>query len=70
MFNPYVSSPEQSLRQKKSSGFLGGLLGKLKHLDSDDLLILLLIFLLSKKDGEEGDLWPLAAVVIYFMLSA
>lgn len=70
MFNPYVSSPEQSLRQKKSSGLLGGLLGKLKHLDSDDLLILLLIFLLSKKDGEEGDLWPLAAVVIYFLLSA
>lgn len=70
MFNPYVASPAESLRKSKGGGLLGGLLGKLKRLDSDDLLILLLIFLLSKKDGEEGDLWPLAAVAIYLMLSA
>ena len=70
MFNPYVSSPAQRLLKKKSGGFLGGLLSKLGRLDSDDLLILLLIYLLSKKDGEEGDLWPLAAVAIYLMLAS
>ena len=70
MFNPYVSAPEQSLRPAKGSGLLSGILSKLKKLDHDDLLILVLIYLLSKRDGEEGDLWPLAAVAIYLMLSA
>lgn len=70
MFNPYVSAPEQSLRPAKGGGLLSGILSKLKKLDHDDLLILVLIYLLSKRDGEEGDLWPLAAVAIYLMLSA
>lgn len=69
MFNPYIGTPEQSLRPAKGSGLLGGLMSKLKHLDSDDLLILALIFLLSRKDGEEGDWWPLAAMAIYLLLS-
>lgn len=70
MFNPYIGVPEQSLRPSKGGGLLSGLVSKLKKLDSDDLLILLLIFLLSKRDGEEGDIWPLVAVAIYLMLSA
>lgn len=70
MFNPYIGATEQSLRPSRGGGLLNGLLSKLKKLDSDDLLILLLIFLLSKRDGEEGDMWPLVAVAIYLMLSA
>lgn len=68
MFNPYFSSPEQSLRPARGGGTLQGLLNKLKKLDSEDILLLLLIFLLAKKDGEEENLWPLAAAAIYLML--
>ena len=68
MFNPYFSSPEQSLRPARNGGALQGLLNKLKKLDSEDILLLLLIFLLARKDSEEENLWPLAAAAIYLML--
>lgn len=71
MYNPYVSSLSSALqpvsRGKDPLGGLGGLLGRLGSLDSDDLLLLLMIYLLIK-DGEQDNIWPLAAALIYLML--
>ena len=71
MFNPYVSEPAQALRpvprRNAPGGLLEGLMGRLRNLDSDDLLILLLVYLVSR-EGEEDGIWPLVAVLIYLML--
>lgn len=70
MFNPYLSSLTSALSQvpsQKGSDLLGGLLSRLRNLDSDDLILLLILYLLLK-DGKEGSLWPMAAVVLYLIL--
>lgn len=72
MFNPYVSQPAEALRPVQhrgtpSGGLLDGLLGRLSRLDSDDLLILLLVYLLCR-DGEEDGIWPLVAALLYLLL--
>lgn len=36
-------------------------------MDSDDLLILLLVYLLVK-EGEQDGIWPLVAAMLYLML--
>lgn len=73
MFNPYVEQSEPyplsapSGVEGKPSRQTEGLLGRLGRLDSDDLLILLLIFLLAR-EGEGDALWPLVAAALYLML--
>ena len=69
MFNPYVSTPEQSLRpvREPSKGPLDGILGRLGRLETDDLLILALVYLLARED-EQDRIWPLVAALIYLML--
>lgn len=66
MFNPYVGSVSQSLHKpsEKTGGGVGGILGKIGELDRDDLLMLLLIFLLVK-EGEQDGLWPMVAAMLY-----
>lgn len=71
MFNPYISSAGQSLRLITGKGSTGsgldGILRKLGNLDSDDLLILLLIYLLAK-EGEQDGVWALVAAMLYLIL--
>ena len=68
MFNPYVEEPERALQPVPGKkGLLDGLLGRLSRLDTDDLLILLLVYLITK-EGEEDSVWPLAAALLYLML--
>lgn len=66
MFNPYLAPPESALQPVKGGG-LGGILRRLETLDADDLVILLLLYLLAK-DGEGDGIWPLAAVMLYLLL--
>ena len=72
MFNPYLSAHESALRPARGSGETGngplqGILRRLGRLDSDDLLLLLLIYLLARKEDEDG-IWPLVALGLYLML--
>lgn len=77
MFNPYAGQPEEVLRPVPQSAgperppekpkVMEGLLERLGRLDRDDLLLLVLVFLLAK-DGEGDVLWPLAAAALYLML--
>lgn len=68
MFNPYLSSPHAMLEPMPAPpGREDGLLERLSNLDNDDLLLLLIIFLLMK-DGKQGSIWPMAAALIYLML--
>lgn len=70
MFNPYLSSLTSALQQvpiQRDKDLLGGLLSRLRSLDSDDLILLLILYLLVK-DGKDGSLWPMAAVVLYLIL--
>ena len=69
MFNPYVGSAAQWIRTVtgKGAGSLGGILSKLKQIDNDDLLILLLIYLLIK-EGDQDGIWPLVAAMLYLLM--
>ena len=73
MFNPYVEEPVKDLHpigpppSPAPGGALDGLLGKLGHLEKDDLLIGLLVYLLAK-DGEQDGIWPLVAAALYLIL--
>lgn len=70
MFNPYVSEVQGALRparQPKSDPGLGKLMDRLSHLDNDDLIILLLVFLLARQ-GDKDSFWPLAAALLYLIL--
>ena len=70
MYNPYFHEPIKMLERKTDSGFsapLRSLINRIQQLDSDDLLLLLLIFLLFR-DGERDHLWPLLAALVYCML--
>ncbi len=69
MFNLYVEEPHHALQPvpERQSGPLDGILGRLGKLDRDDLLILLLIYLISR-EGEEDSIWPLAAALLYLIL--
>lgn len=70
MYNPYFHEPIKMLERKTDGGFsapLHSITNRIQQLDSDDLLLLLLIFLLFR-DGERDYLWPLLAVLVYCML--
>ena len=70
MFNPYVSEVQRALRparQQKQDLGLGKLMERLGHLDNDDLIILLLVFLLARQ-GDRDSFWPLAAALLYLIL--
>ena len=68
MFNPYVSRPEDALRPvRRPPPGPEGLLDRLGRLERDDLLILVLIYLLAK-EGEPERIWPLVAVMLYLLL--
>ena len=70
MFNPYFHRPQQMLERKRddpSRQHLEGLLRRVGHLDGDDLLLLMLIFLIFK-DGEKDNVWSLLAVLVYCMI--
>lgn len=69
MFNPYVGAAAQFIRPVKGaeSHGLGSILSKLGNLDSDDLLILLLVYLLAK-EGDQDGIWPLVAAMLYLIL--
>ena len=70
MFNPYVTGIQTALRparQQKKDGGLETLLSRLGQLDNDDLIILLLVFLLARQGDPEG-FWPLAAALLYLIL--
>lgn len=62
MFNPYFERPAPQTQSDKT-----GLPEKLSKLDSDDLLILALVFILAKKNSND-DIWPLIAVALYCFL--
>jgi hypothetical protein len=70
MFNPYLAAPSQALEQipphKKKDGPLR-LPERLKKLDSDDLLLMLIIYLLMK-EPDKDELWPLLAALAYCIL--
>lgn len=68
MYNPYLNRPEQMLESiHQGSPPLGGLLQKLNRLDQDDLLMLLILYLVMG-EGKQGDVWPLLAVLLYCIL--
>lgn len=70
MFNPYVMGIQTALRparQQKRDAGLETLLSRLGQLDNDDLIILLLVFLLARQGDPEG-FWPLAAALLYLIL--
>ena len=67
MFNPYFEPSPREPSVPQPSPLSGGVLDKFKNLDKDDLLMLALIFVLSKSNSKE-DIWPLVAVMLYCML--
>lgn len=70
MYNPFFQEPAQMLEKKEVSvgqNPMDGFVNRLRELDRDDLLILLLIFLLFR-DGNQDNLWPLLAALVYCML--
>lgn len=52
---------------KNSLSALGGLWDKFKHIDSGDLLLLLIVFLLLK-EGDQSDLFLLLILAAVFLL--
>lgn len=70
MFNPYVTGIQAALRpvhRQPADLGLETLLRRVGQLDSDDLIILLLVFLLARQGDPEG-FWPLAAALLYLLL--
>lgn len=70
MYNPYLSSIGAFLRpvtRQRSGSLFGGILNRLRHLDEDDLLLILILFFLMKNGDKEGQ-WPLLAAIVYCML--
>ena len=71
MFNPYFHESGGILEcssGRKNENPVDMILQKFKRLDNDDLLILMLIFLLFR-DGKRESIWPLLAALVYCMLS-
>lgn len=70
MYNPYLHGIGSFLRpvtEKGAGGLFGGILQRLRCLDEDDILLLLILFLLMKNGEREGQ-WPLLAAMIYCIL--
>lgn len=75
MFNPYIPGIRPELQPLPpagpppgpGSGPLDGVLERLSHLERDDILIGLLVYLLAK-DQEGDNLWPLLAAALYLFL--
>lgn len=71
MYNPYLHEPSQALEQNRhkdtGKNLLSGFSERFGGLDSDDILILLIICLLIS-GGKQEKLWPLVAVLIYCIL--
>lgn len=68
MFNPYISEPAQALEPiSKRQEPLGGFLNQIRQLDGDDLLVMLILYLLLR-DGKQDELWPLLGALMYCIL--
>lgn len=70
VFNPYLMSLGSVLQPVSASGSkdpMGAIFSRLRKLDSDDLILLLIIFLLVK-DGDRDNLWPMVAALLYLIL--
>jgi hypothetical protein len=70
MFNPYLATPRQALEQippRKAAEGHQRLLERLRKLDSDDLLLMLMIYFLMKEPNKD-ELWPLLAALLYCIL--
>lgn len=68
MFNPYLNRPTQMLEPVTGKqDLLGGIMKRFRELDSDDLLLMLIVYLVMK-DGKRDDVWPLLAALLYCIL--
>ena len=70
MFNPFFHEPIQMLEKQTGSPQFNPanmIMQRISQLDGDDLLILLLIFLIFK-DGKKDNVWPIIAALVYCML--
>ncbi len=69
IYNPYFSGPEEALLPvpPRSPGLLDGLTDRLKHLEGEDILLVLLLVLLLKND-QDRRLWPLIGALAYLLL--
>lgn len=70
MFNPYVMDVSGALEPapaRHGKDPLRGMMDRLGRMDSDDLLLMLIIYLLVK-DGNSDSIWPMIAALIYLML--
>lgn len=69
MYNPYLNTTKQMLEPVNGTrDITGGILRKLHQLDSDDILIMLIVYLVMR-DGKKDDIWPLLAALMYCFLS-
>ena len=70
MYNPFLNSTAEMLEpvyRRKKDGFMERIFGRISSLDGDDLLIMLIIYLIMK-DNEKEDIWPLLAALLYCVL--
>ena len=69
IYNPYFSSTEEALRpiSPQNSGILDGILDRLKSLEGEDILLILLLVVLLKND-QDRQLLPLIGALVYLLL--
>ena len=69
IYNPYFSAPGEVLQPvaPQTPGPLDGLLGRLKRLEGEDILLILLLVLLLKND-QDRRLLPLIGALVYLLL--
>lgn len=69
MYNPYLNTTKQMLEPvRERKGLMEGLVTKLRRLDEDDLLLMLIVYLVVR-NGDRDDVWPLLAALVYCILS-
>ncbi len=71
LYNPYLGPVGEMLEPVRGnsgrSDPLGGILKGLSRLDGDDILLMMIIYLVLR-DGEKENLWPLLGALLYCML--
>ncbi|MDD6024573.1 MAG: hypothetical protein PUC06_10125 [Oscillospiraceae bacterium] len=73
MYNPYLSPIETAVRplpqreRKQSHSLQNRIAGRLRSLDNDDLLIMLILYLLLRRSCQDRTI-PILAVLLYCML--
>lgn len=61
--------PAAGAAPAQSGGILSFLKGLLpRQIDADDLLIILLVFLMNRDEADSGDLSPMLTLALYFLL--